>query len=481
MYEKKGSLTKHIDFMFLDLLCLELAYFIAFRIRNLGILWLGRDPGSLMINVSSTQIHTTIAILFAIIDVLLVVLRQPYKDVLRRGYLVEFANVCIHNTNILVAMLVYLYVTQEAQQLSRAVFFLTWGLSILFMYVVRLLWKAHIRRRLTQSEHSQALLLVAPYTQAEALIREIHERRYNEYRLCGVVILDQNLTGTELLGEKVVADESTMFDFCLENVVDAVLLSHMVDEKKQNEFVNRFLAMGQTVHINLNTVTGELPNKMVQRIGSLMVLTTSVKTVDGRLLFVKRIMDIISGIIGCMLTLLVAIPLLPIVKFQAPGPLLFSQIRVGKNGRKFRIYKFRSMYVDAEARKAELMKSNEMQGLMFKMENDPRIFPAGHFIRKYSLDELPQFFNILKGDMSLVGTRPPTVDEYEHYDQHHKIRLSIKPGLTGLWQVSGRSNIKDFDEVVRLDEEYIKNWSLGLDCRIILKTFRVVLGGDGSM
>ena len=118
---------------------------------------------------------------------------------------------------------------------------------------------------------------------------------------------------------------------------------------------------------------------------------------------------------------------------------------------------------------------------MFKMENGPRIFPTGHFIRKYSLDELPQFFNILKGDMSLVGTRPPTVDEYEQYDQHHKVRLSIKPGLTGLWQVSGRSNIKNFDEIVRLDEEYIEKWSLGLDFRIILKTFKVVLGGDGSM
>lgn len=481
MYEKKGQLVKHIDFILIDLICLELAYFIAFQIRNVWILWIGRDPGSLMIHVSSARIHTTIAFLLAIMDILFVVIRQPYKDVLRRGYLVELINTCIHNTGILVAMLIYLYITQDADQLSRAVFFLTWGLGILFMYVARSLWKIQVRRHLARSDKCSALLLIAPKTQAEALIREMHERQYNEYHLCGVVTLGENLTGTTILGEKVVADENTMFDYCLENVVDAVLLSNMTDDQRQDEYINQFLAMGQTVHINLNTITSELPNKMVERIGNLMVLTTTVKAVDGRELFVKRLMDIISGIIGCALVFIVAIPLLPIVKIQAPGPLFFTQTRVGKNGRKFKLYKFRSMYVDAEARKKELMEKNEMQGLMFKMENDPRIFPTGHFIRKYSIDELPQFFNILKGDMSLVGTRPPTVDEYEKYARHHKIRLSIKPGLTGLWQVSGRNNIKDFDEVVRLDEEYIRNWNLGLDCRIILKTFKVVLLGDGSM
>ena len=143
-------------------------------------------------------------------------------------------------------------------------------------------------------------------------------------------------------------------------------------------------------------------------------------------------------------------------------------------------YKFRSMYMDAEERKKELMEQNKMQGLMFKMDDDPRITPIGKFIRKTSLDEFPQFINIFKGDMSLVGTRPPTVDEFEQYDAHHKSRLAIKPGLTGLWQVSGRSEITDFDEVVRLDQEYIENWSLVLDLKILLKTVVVVLKGKGA-
>lgn len=161
-------------------------------------------------------------------------------------------------------------------------------------------------------------------------------------------------------------------------------------------------------------------------------------------------------------------------------PAIFVQKRVGKNGRIFNFYKFRSMYIDAEKRKKELMAQNQMQGGMFKMDNDPRITPIGRFIRKTSLDELPQFYNVLVGDMSLVGTRPPTVDEFEKYTPSQKRRLNFKPGITGLWQVSGRSNITDFDEVVKLDVEYIDNWSIWSDIKILLKTIFVVFKKEGS-
>jgi len=170
----------------------------------------------------------------------------------------------------------------------------------------------------------------------------------------------------------------------------------------------------------------------------------------------------------------------PLIKLESPGPLFFSQKRVGRNGRIFKIYKFRSMYADAERRKKELMEQNEMNGLMFKMTDDPRITKIGKFIRKTSLDELPQFWNVLKGDMSLVGTRPPTVDEFQQYEWYHKRRLSMTPGLTGVWQVSGRSDITDFEEIVSMDVEYIKNWSLKRDIKIILKTIQVVLHSDGA-
>ena len=183
-----------------------------------------------------------------------------------------------------------------------------------------------------------------------------------------------------------------------------------------------------------------------------------------------------------LLTGIIFIFVAPIIYIKSPGPIFFKQVRIGKNGKKFNIYKFRSMYMDAEERKKELMAQNDIKdGMMFKMDNDPRIIKGiGNFIRDYSLDEFPQFWNVLIGDMRLVGTSQPTVVEWEKYEMHHRSRLAIKPGLTGMWQVSGRSNITDFEEVVRLDTEYIKKWSPGLDIMILFKTVAVVLGKVGS-
>ena len=199
-------------------------------------------------------------------------------------------------------------------------------------------------------------------------------------------------------------------------------------------------------------------------------------------------MDICAGLVGCLLTVIIFIFVAPCIYIASPGPIFFSQVRVGQNGKKFKMYKFRSMYLDAEERKKDLMDQNKVSdGRMFKMDFDPRIIGnkilpdgthktgIGEFIRKTSLDEFPQFFNVLKGDMSLVGTRPPTVDETKLYDLHHYARLAIKPGITGMWQISGRSDITDFEEVVRLDKEYIERWNPGLDVKILLNIFTIIL------
>lgn len=195
---------------------------------------------------------------------------------------------------------------------------------------------------------------------------------------------------------------------------------------------------------------------------------------------VKRIMDIAGALVGLIITGVVTIFLAPVLLLESPGPLIFSQTRVGLNGRKFKFYKFRSMYKDAEERKKELMAKNQMSGLMFKMDDDPRITKVGKFIRKTSIDELPQFWNVLKGDMSLIGTRPPTVDEFEKYKTQYKRRLSIRPGITGLWQATGRSDITDFEEVLKLDLEYIDNWSISLDIKILFMTVFGVLLRKGA-
>lgn len=188
-----------------------------------------------------------------------------------------------------------------------------------------------------------------------------------------------------------------------------------------------------------------------------------------------------AGIVGVILSSPIMLVTAIAIKLDSPGPILFKQTRVGQNGRHFKMYKFRSMYIDAEERKKELLEQNELEGgVMFKIKDDPRITRVGKFIRKTSIDELPQFFNILGGSMSLVGTRPPTLDEVEKYETSQWRRISIKPGLTGMWQVSGRSNIKSFDEIVELDTEYIDNWTLGMDIKIIFKTILVLLKHDDA-
>ena len=195
----------------------------------------------------------------------------------------------------------------------------------------------------------------------------------------------------------------------------------------------------------------------------------------------RRTQDVILSSLALVVLspVMLATAIAIVVDDPSAGP-VFSQERIGRNGKPFKFYKFRSMYKDAEERKKELESQNEMNGFMFKMKDDPRITKVGKFIRKTSIDELPQFYNVLKGDMSLVGTRPPTVDEFRQYESHQKRRLSAKPGITGLWQVSGRNEIKDFEDVVKLDVQYIDNWSIGLDIKIILKTIKVVFEKGGE-
>lgn len=184
----------------------------------------------------------------------------------------------------------------------------------------------------------------------------------------------------------------------------------------------------------------------------------------------KRLLDILFGVIGLIISTPFILVFGIIIKLTSPGPVFFKQERVGYMGKNFKVIKLRSMRNDAEAK----------TGAVWAKKNDPRVTPVGRFMRKTRIDEMPQFWNVLKGDMSLVGTRPPTVDEYEKYSYHHKARLATKPGITGMWQVSGRSNITNFEDIVELDTEYITNWSLALDIQILIKTVKAVLKKEGA-
>ena len=286
-------------------------------------------------------------------------------------------------------------------------------------------------------------------------------------------------------------DDMSQYIGKLENL-DELIREYNIDQiyllqkqKTEPEYIQKYIdlciEMGVTCRVVVDFYKRRRANSYVSSVGTYPVITYHTISLNNYESIIKRVMDILGSLVGIILSSPIMIIAAIAIKLDSPGPVIFKQVRVGQNGRHFKIYKFRSMYIDAEARKAELMSQNEMSGgVMFKMKDDPRVTKVGKFIRKTSIDELPQFFNVFIGNMSLVGTRPPTVDEVEKYERDQWRRISIKPGITGMWQVNGRSNVESFEDVVQMDVEYIDNWSITEDIKIILKTVLVLLHRDGA-
>ncbi len=470
MYKKqKKSWVKHLDFLILDVLCLEVTFYLSCLIRL----------GSLRDGSGINEYYNRLAIVLLLTDVCVIFISEAYTGILRRNKIQELKAVIVHCSTIFAAITVYVWATKQAEIYSRQVILVFWGASIVVEYFSRCLWKIYIRQRMIRGERFTKLVVVTEERYAKECISDFQHNRYKEFEVTGVVIVDVDQTGEEICGVPVVASADGFLEYVRCNVVDEVFINGNTRESSE-ALANELLELGLTVHFNLVRESRLMPNKLVEHCGKYLVLTTSMKIATNRQVFIKRCMDIVGSLVGLLLTGIAFIVFAPIVKIQSPGPVFYAQTRIGKNGRRFTFYKFRTMVVGADDMKKELMEQNEMDGLMFKMEEDPRIFPIGKFMRKYSIDELPQFWNVLKGDMSLVGTRPPTEDEFEQYELHHRARLGIRPGLTGMWQGSGRSDIKDFEEIVALDTQYISNWSLSMDIRILFRTVWVVLTGKGS-
>ena len=458
---------KHLDFTILDIICLQMAFIISYFIR-LGFTLPYKDV-----------LYERLAVVLILIDICVVFFMESYTGILRRNHMQELRAVVINCTTIFLGMVLYLYAIKQSEIYSRQVLFVYWALSVLFVYVGHILLKRWVRNRLRNGKKQSIMIIVTTDALVEQCIRDFEDNRYREFLVKGIVIVDRQRQGDVIREIPVVANADNFFDYVRTNVVDEVFINgNSIDSSEA--LAEDLLEMGVTVHFKLVHESKLMPNKVIEECGSYMVLTSSMCISTPRQLLIKRCMDIVGSLVGLFFMGIAFLIFAPVIKRQSPGPIFFSQVRVGKNGRKFKIYKFRSMNVNAEEQKKELMNRNEMEGLMFKIEDDPRIFPAGKIMRKFSIDELPQFWNILKGDMSLVGTRPPTMDEFVLYEAHHRARLGIKPGLTGMWQASGRSDITDFEEVVKLDTKYISNWTLGMDIKIILKTIEVVLKGRGA-
>lgn len=327
--------------------------------------------------------------------------------------------------------------------------------------------------------YAEKVILITDSSHAGEILGEIKKITYLNIEY--IALIDKNMSGKNIDGVLVAAGLDDMEEVLKRIPVDSAFI-HI--PYRFNETTGQIMgwleAMGIKIHLNLWEYEYDFGKKQFTTIGKYGVLTYSNYEYDMRDVVIKRIMDICSGVV-LFLCMCIVFPFVAVgIVLQSPEYILFKQTRIGKNGRRFEIYKFRSMYIDAEEKKAALMKKNEMcSDFIFKIKDDQG-YSLWKLIRKLSIDELPQAINILKGEMSLVGTRPPTESEFELYNSYHRRRVSIKPGLTGLWQVSGRSRVTDFDEIVRLDCEYIDNWNIRLDIKIIVRTIWVVLFGKGA-
>lgn len=471
MYKKENnSWLKHIDFVILDILCLQLAFILAYEIRVAkGIPYLN-------------PLYENMAFVLVIFQLLVSFFGESFSGVLRRGFLIEMKCMIEHDICVMLLAVLYLFMSQQGVMYSRGAFTIMCTLYFFIAYAARIGWKKVIRSRKFAEGEKRSILIITTDAEAANVVKALRGDSYGTYHLAGVALLDKNKTGSMIQRVPVVAGADEVTAYIHKNWVDEVFFAlpeHVDIPKKIMKDCNR---MGVVTHVQLAALNELGKNQVVEEIAGYVVLSSSINIVSSWQLLVKRLMDIAGGLVGCIFIGIIYIFIAPIMKVKSPGPVFFSQVRMGKNGKPFKIYKFRSMYMDAEERKKELMEKNNIKdGLMFKMDDDPRIIKGiGHFIRKTSLDEFPQFWNILKGDMSLVGTRPPTMDEWDKYELHHRRRLAIKPGLTGMWQVSGRSEITDFEEVVELDTKYIEQWSIGLDIKILFKTVTVVFTGSGA-
>lgn len=464
---KRKGIFKHLDFMILDIVCLILSFVFATLIRYESY------------SSYNHEYHYTTLFVMVLLEIVLTFFYEPFKNVLKRGNLKELKSTLIFVVLNMLGTTFYLFVSKSGSLNSRLVVAYTYIIYFVLSLLTRIALKEYIIKKSYASlkNGNKSLFVITSKRKLKDNIERIANNNFDMHHISGICVLDEDMKGQSYEGYPIVANKDDALDWACSQWIDSVFFG-VGTNKAPKELIEGLAAAGITIHKAIDDdflIEGQ--SRSVNKIGSYTVLTSSNREYSNFELFVKRLMDICGGIVGCIITLILTIIIGPIIYIKSPGPIFYTSERIGLNGKRFQMYKFRSMIMNAEKMRDQLQKQNIMKdGMMFKIADDPRIIPGiGTFIRKTSLDEFPQFFNVLKGEMSLVGTRPPIPDEWEKYKPEHRIRMSIKPGVTGLWQISGRNTILDFDEVVRLDKEYIDNFSLSLDIKILFKTIVYLL------
>lgn len=464
----KKSVYKHLDFLIIDELCLLAGFLLAYNSRF--------TPHSSLIDSFP---YKMLLIIMLALNVATTFFSQTHKSILRRGYIAEFKSVFLLELWSYLFLALILYMTRSSLMFSRLMIGLTYAYALILSYLFRQLWKWIIKKKSVSSiaGSNNKMLVITDHRNLEGTIKKINSYNYEMHEIIGLCVLDQDLKGQQFDKYTIVANKDDVMSYICVNWVDEVYFA-MDYSKVPQEMIKGLAVAGVTTNVRMTKIADlEGRDQTVKKLFNTTVINSSIRQRTNRQIFLKRAMDILGGIIGSLITLILALFIWPIMHKKSPGPIFYKQERIGQNGRRFYMYKFRSMVLNADELKKDLMAQNRIKdGMMFKVKDDPRIIPGiGEFIRKTSLDEFPQFFNVLLGDMSLVGTRPPTVDEWEKYKLEHRIRMAIKPGITGLWQINGRSKITDFNKVIEYDTKYINNWSIMLDIEILIKTVFVLL------
>ena len=361
---------------------------------------------------------------------------------------------------------------------SRAFLLYFASLTFISIYLYRLLSYAYVNKNSNNNFSSFNVLIVGSIDRGK-LVKELLEKQLSwGHKVIGRLSLNPEACE----GEDCMGSVDRLPEILRKKEIDEVVFALDGDKSiKLSEYLDECRRMGIRVRILPSLWVAGGSDISVEQCQTVPFITIKTANFNATGLLYKRIVDIIGGLVGTILLCLMYPFVAIAIKMDSKGPVIFKQKRVGQHGRIFNLYKFRSMYENAEGLQKELASKNEMNGSMFKLSHDPRITSVGKFLRKTSLDEFPQFLNVLKGEMSLVGTRPPLVDEVNTYLPDHLKRLSAKPGITGLWQISGRNQIKDFDQVVALDCQYLDNWRFLNDIKIIFKTINVVLKRKGAI
>jgi exopolysaccharide biosynthesis polyprenyl glycosylphosphotransferase len=461
----------------LDLMTVALAAILALRFR---VAVPGDVPTTSMLPFLLHSAHSMLLLYFAWFGILLVVLARSYGlygSILSRNGLNEQRLTVQATLTAGLLLCGTLYLQRRAEMVSREVVILLIVFTATLLCVRRAIWRKVVYSRFREGLETRNVLIVGAGRVAHALRNHLESLRHLGFRFKGFVALTEH--EAESGDADIIGDVRNCLSLARALFVDEIFFSVPAEKKLVIALVEEARGLGIDVRVVPDLYDGLAWNAPVEYIGQFPTIPLHRRDLPVGAYLLKRVLDTTGAVFAMILLSPFMLIIMAAIRLDSKGSAFYRAERVGRKGRTFTCYKFRTMCTNADKLKANLQDQNERDGILFKITNDPRVTRVGRVLRKYSLDELPQFYNVLLGDMSLVGPRPPIASEVEQYDLSHLRRLDVLPGMTGLWQVEARQD-PSFDSYISLDTAYVENWSLWLDMKILARTVGVVFSGTGS-